>query len=141
DGAHLAGLGGVGLVQQQVDRLDHRGLAHLVLALQHHHTRVRQGDLPLGDSAEVDQAQPVDPHRFPPPASRYSRARESRATSRSAPSPAAASVSSATASATNPPTPSWVRSFSETCTATSVCRCHTRTEANVSRCRSSTASI
>src|SRR5699024_2929643 len=140
-GAYRCRLGGIGLVQEQVEGFDHRGLAHFVLPLQDHHTGAGEGHFPVGDTAEMVQVQAVDPHRCRPPASRYSSVSAPRAWSRSGSSVAAREASWVTASATKPPMSRSTRSSSPTCTATSLCRCHTCSEANVSRCWSKTASI
>ncbi len=53
-------------LHQQVQRLDHRRLADLVGAADHHHTVIGELDLAVGDAAVVRQDQPVQSHASAP---------------------------------------------------------------------------
>ena len=114
----------VAVGQQQVERLEHRGLADLVGAAHHHHTLVWEGDLAVGHTAEVGEPQAVQDHAALPSLSRNSSPRAARAAPASAPPERAVSTSSATASAANPPMPRSSNSQSAGITAMSVCRSH-----------------
>jgi hypothetical protein len=52
-------------VDQQVERLDHRRLADLVGAADHHHTAVGELDLAVGDAAVVRQHKAMQFHAMP----------------------------------------------------------------------------
>src|SRR6478672_2797687 len=119
-------------LEQEVERLDHRGLAHLVGPADDGHTAFGEVDLAVGDSPIVGQNQPMQSHAAP------LRCAASLSNSASAPwaSSAASSpdravfTSSATAEAANPPMPRSANSPSAGTTAISQWLSHNPIQAN-----------
>ncbi len=91
--------------QQQVQRLDHRRLADLIGAADHHHSVVGELELAVGDAAVVGQDQPMQFHAMPLSTSLNSSDSAALASSASSPSERATATSSSTAAAAKPPIP------------------------------------
>lgn len=109
------------VLEQQVQRLDHGGLADLVGAAHHHHSMIGEFDVTVCDAAVIGQGQPVQLHAAPRSASRSNSASAAWAsTADSSSPPRAVATSSSTAAAANPPMPRSVNSASTGITARSV---------------------
>src|ERR1700761_5062672 len=129
-------VGAVLRLQQQIERLDHRGFADLVGAGHHDHAVFGKVGLAVVDTAIVLQDQAVQLHAAPRPCWPCSVSRSNKASAACA-SPAASSsppratpTNSSTAAAANPPMPRSLNSPSAGITARSLWLSHTRSEAN-----------